>query len=48
MVKQYIAYGQIAPDDFIKELLEEGYKEEEITTELLETLLYYEWLDTKE
>lgn len=39
------AFGEPVPDEVIKELIEEGKKPEEITTDFIETLYWYEYLD---
>lgn len=39
------AFGQPVPEEVIEMLLEEGMKEEEITTEYIETLWEYEVRD---
>lgn len=45
MDKKYYAFGQEVPKDEIKSLMEEGMKEEEITTEFLEGFYWYEYHD---
>lgn len=47
-MKNIYAFGEPVPISFIKELIEEGYKEEDITTELIETILYYDFLDNED
>lgn len=43
-----VVYGEEVPRELIAELIEDGMKPEEITIEFLETLLYYEHLDSRE
>lgn len=43
-----IAFGEVVPTSLIEELIEDGVREDEITAEYIETLYFYEWLDTKE
>ena len=38
------AFGEPVPDEFISELLEDGIKEEEITSDFIETLMHYEYM----
>ena len=45
MDKKYYAFGQEVPKDEIKSLMEEGMKDEEITTEFLEGFYWYEYHD---
>lgn len=47
-MKIIYAFGQPVPVNFIKGLIEEGYKKEDISTELLETILYYDFRDDKD
>jgi hypothetical protein len=42
---ELFAFGELVPDEVIKELIEEGMKPEEITTDFIETLYWYEYLD---
>lgn len=43
--KEYYAFGELVPIEFINELLADGVVEKEITTEYLEALLEYERRD---
>ena len=45
MDKKYYAFGQEVPEEGIMSLMEEGMKEEEITTEFLEGFYWYEYHD---
>lgn len=47
-MKNIYAFGEPVPISFINELIEEGYKKEDITTELIETILYYDYLDNED
>jgi hypothetical protein len=47
MGKIIFAFGQVVPQSIIEELLEEGYRESEIDTEMIETLYYYEFQDER-
>lgn len=40
-----MAFGEPVPQFVIDELLEEGVPLSDITTDLIETNYYYEWLD---
>lgn len=40
-----IAFGEVVPPDFVAGLLADGWSEEELTTENLETFLEYERRD---
>ena len=46
MDKKYYAFGQEVPEEDIMSLMEEGMKEEEITTEFLEGFYWYEYHDS--
>ena len=45
MDKKCYAFGQEVPEEEVKSLMEEGMKEEEITTEFLEGYYWYEYHD---
>lgn len=45
MDKKYYAFGKEVPEEEIMSLMEEGMKEEEITTEFLEGCYWYEYHD---
>ena len=41
----YYAFGKVVPNDFIQELLNGGTDPDDITTEYLEALLWYDYAD---
>ena len=45
MDNKYYAFGKEVSEEEIKSLMEEGMKEEEITTEFLEGFYWYEYHD---
>lgn len=47
-MKKYYAFGEEVPQNIIDELIEEGIKEEDITTDFLETNFYYEFMDNRD
>ena len=45
-MKTYYAFGRPVPEDVIRDLIEnEGWREEDLTTDNLETYLWYEYQD---
>ena len=44
-MKQFYAFGQPVPQDVIDEFLADGINEGDITTEFLETALWYDHQD---
>lgn len=47
-MRTFYAFGQTVPQTEIEELLLDGMKEEDITTDFLETLYEYEKRDNEE
>ena len=45
MKKSFFIFGQEVPKSVIAELISNGYKEEEITNDMLETLFWYDYQD---
>lgn len=43
----HTAFGQIVPAEIINGLIAEGWKREELTTEKLETIFFYEFKDNE-
>ena len=46
-MKQVMVYGQPLPEEEWQSLIDEGFKEEELTQEFLGGFYYYEWQDYK-